>query len=332
MDLFRHIEADWMFRSLMKAIAAGDALPITYADGSRVERSISERAREIARCWVASSLRFRQVVDESPDDGEVIALLVEVLGSDMRSGFEELADGARDQILGSIEMFIDPARVMDLPDDIVARSCSLCLSRARALAERGDGPGAFDWVQRARLVGPMTPFQTDDLLSALSAIAHAVLDDHRYVRQGLQSCPEHADAALLRDALHDCIQLVGDIVETILEINQSPEASSARLTALVAAIPVAIRLVDLRKELSSEDGDVGWRAVEALVSCLRVCLEQHPTHGRGWAVVALWAAYSRQARETREAAKLATHYGSVTFLERELDRIELDLGLTEDAG
>jgi hypothetical protein len=258
-------------------------------------------------------------------------MLSEVLGSDMRCGLEELANGARDQILGFIEMFIDPARVTDLPDEIVARSCSLCLSRARALAERGDGPGASDWVERARLVGPMTPFQTEDLLSTLSAIAHTVLDDHRCVRQGLKSCPEHADAALLRDALHDCVRLVGDIVEMILEINQPPDASSALITALVAAIPVAIRLVTPREELSREDGDVGRRAVEALVSRLRACLKQYPTHGRSWAVVALWAAYSRQARATREE-KLATHYGSVGFLERELERIEVDRSLTEDAG
>jgi hypothetical protein len=77
---------------------------------------------------------------------------------------------------------------------------------------------------------------------------------------------------------------------------------------------------------------MGPQAVDALVTRLRACLDQHPTHGRGWAVVMLWAARCDQVQVVSEAEKLATHYGAADFLEREMVRIEKDLGLTEDAG
>ena len=108
---------------------------------------------------------------------------------------------------------------------------------------------------------------------------------------------------MLRAALHDCIQLVERIVTAILQIGDAPDASPALLTTLVAAIPVAIRTASLREELSNEDEGFARRAVEALVSRLRACLDRHPTHGRGCAVVTLWTAYCRQAQATRESEK-----------------------------
>lgn len=330
-DIFRHTTSDWAIRSLIKGIATGGTLPISYTDGSCVERPISDRAREIARRWGATSLCFRRAKDESLGDHEVFGMLLEVLGPGVFSGLDQRPN-ATDLILGSIDRLIDPEAAAALPDDVVARSYPLCLSRARALAERGDSSGAFDWVERARLADPMTPFETDDLLAALSAIAHQVLDEHRDVRQGLQDFPEGNDSALLRAALHDCIQLVERIVTAILEIGDAPEGSSALLTTLVAAIPVAIRLASLREELSNEDEDFARRPVEELMGRLRACLDRHPTHGRGRAVVVLWAAYCRQVDVMREAEKLATYYGAAAFLERELERIEVDLDLTEDAG
>jgi hypothetical protein len=333
MDLFRPIEADWMFRSLMKAIAAGDALPITYADGSPVERPISDRAREIARRWRTGSLRFRQAADESSNDVEVIAMLLEVLGIDTLSGLEEIANGARDPLLGFIEMLIDPARVTAIPDEFVAKSRSPCLARARALAERGDASGALDWVNRApRPVAPMTSSEMDDLLATLSAIAHGELDRHRVMRQHLRTFPGDADSAALGAMLLDCARFVEGIVTTIMQIGQAPEASHAQLAMLVAATPVAMRLAYLRDELSGVEGGFGWPLVEALVSGLRAGLDRNPTHGRGCAVVMLWAARCGEKRMASDMEKRATHYGAADFLEREVVRIETDLGLTEDAG
>lgn len=322
-DIFRLTALDWAFRSLIKAIAGGGTLPVTYVDGSCVERPISDRSQEIARRWVATSLRFRQTEEESPGDLEIFGMLFEVLGPDIFSGHEQRPD-AKDPILGLIEKVIDPAAAAVLPDDVVARSCSLCLSRARALAERGDSSGAFDWMERARLAGPMTPSETDDLIGTLSALAHQVLDEHRCIRQCLRCFPDGADSALLRAALHDCVRLVGGIVTMIMESHQPPDTSSALLTALVAAIPVAIRLAVLRGELSSEDGGAARRTVEAFMTRLHVCLNSYPTHGRGLAVVALWTARC-QVGAPREVEKRAVHYGAAAFLERERERIELDL-------
>jgi hypothetical protein len=59
---------------------------------------------------------------------------------------------------------------------------------------------------------------------------------------------------------------------------------------------------------------------------LRACLRRHPTHGRGWAVVTLWAAYCRQVHATSDAKKRAIHFGAASFLELEGTRIEKDRG------
>ena len=100
---------------------------------------------------------------------------------------------------------------------------------------------------------------------------------------------------------------------------------------LIAVTPVAIRVAYLREELSLEGDGFGWQNVEELVGRLHACLEQHPSHGRGWAVVALWARRDG-APDAGDMEKRATHYGVGAFLKRELERMSADLDLTEEAG
>jgi hypothetical protein len=222
---------------------------------------------------------------------------------------------------------------MKIPEEIVANSRRLCLSRARVFAERGDASGALDWVGRARhLVSPMTMSEAEDLLATLSAIAHGLLDEYRGMRELLRAVPDDDGAAELRGALLDGALLAERIVTMILEIGEAPEATHVLLATLVAAIPVAIRVAYLRMELSSEDEGSKLDAVDALVARLRACLDANPTHGRGWAVLMLWTARSGPTPAAGEQEKLATHFGARDFLEGEVVRIERDRGLSQDAG
>lgn len=84
----------------------------------------------------------------------------------------------------------------------------------------------------------------------------------------------------------------------------------------------------LRAELGRDDKGLGPEAVRQLVERLARCLEQQPTHGRGWAMIALWLALYGE----RDEKKQAEHFGAGDFFEREAERIDDDRGLSEDAG
>jgi hypothetical protein len=327
MDFFKFIEGNWTIRSLVKSIAAGGTLPLTRPDGSREERPIPDQACDIARRWVSTSLQFSarpDVPDESPELPEILEMLLQVMGAEAfaacsRSGAE------------CSPVFFHPAALFTVPEADAARSRSICLARARQHAERGDWAGALQWENRARRLGPPTTVsELEDLLAMRAAIAHRILDDLRGVRGWLRAAPDWVDLAPLCASLLEAVKMVEGIVATIMQIGAAPDGTHTQLTTLVSAISVAIRIVCLREELSSTHEGLAEQAVDALVSQLRACLEQHNDRGRGLALVALWIRCSdpKDQRAARKLEKLAVHHGAGDFLENEWARLRADLGVT----
>ena len=314
----------------MKTMAAAGTLPITRADGSHEERPVPDRARDIARRLVATSLRFSAPSDapsEAPELPEIVQMLRDVLGEE---AFSALACRGED---GAPAPF-HPAPLFTVPEEQAARTPSICRARARQLAERGDRQGALSWEERARRLGPpTTASELEDVLATRAAIAHGLLDDLRRARAFLRAAPGGVDPALLVAPLLQVIQLAEGIVVELLQLGAAPEGSHLQLTTLVSAIPVAIRIACLRDELASAHEGVTEPVVEQLVSHLRACLERHCDHGRGLAVVALWTRCSDRAdpRPARQVEKLAVHHGAGVFLERVWTRLLVDHGSTETA-
>jgi hypothetical protein len=325
MDFFRSIDADWTARSLVKTIAAGGTLPLTGSDGSREERPIPDQARDIARRWESTSLQFlarTDVLERAPELPELFHMLLQVLG---KEAFMELTRGGEE---GSPVPF-HPAALFTVPEADAARTRSICLARARQLAERGDREGALQWKDRACLLGPpTTAAELEDLLATLAAIAHGVLDDARRARSYLRAVPDGVDLAPLRTPLLQIVQMAERIVATIMQIGAAPDGTNIQLTMLVSVIPVAIRIACLREELSIAHEGLEEQAINALVSQLRICLEQHHDHGRGLALVALWlrGSHPKDPGTVRKAERLAVHHGAGDFLESERTRLRADFG------
>jgi len=121
--------------------------------------------------------------------------------------------------------------------------------------------------------------------------------------------------------------VIAKLIENILEAG---EAAGLHLEALVHALPVAIRATILCGELGWEDERLNDKALGHLVVQLRQRVKEHPTHGPGWALLAIWYELSNQPEEEAAATKRAVHFGARQVLEAEWARIEDDLGLLDE--
>ena len=166
----------------------------------------------------------------------------------------------------------------------------------------------------------------------LTAVTHAILDGVRPLRGALRANADGLDRDVVVETLLGCSRCAETIVERILQLGRAPEGSPAWLDPLVAAASLAIRSMLLRVELGCDDEGLGPEAVRQLIKRLMLCLEQQPTHGRGWAMIALWRTLYGERDEEAYAKKQADHFGAGDFFEREAERVDDDRGLSEDDG
>lgn len=326
MDPAYCIEQMWGLRVLFHMVAEG-RLSITGADGASLDLPISAAAQEAARRWLENSLGFQGSADEPLIDAEITFVLSEIFGGEtvaawMRSAFQP-------RMLG----VLDPALETVLPDELVLAIPRFCFARARRLAEAGDLRGAFEWLGRLPHFGPATAgAEINELVTALAAVVHAQLDHMRPLRVALRTNTDGLDRDFMVKALLEGARSAELIIERILQLGRAPEGSPAWLEPLVAAASLANRTALLRVELGRDDEGIAPEAVRQLVERLARCLEQQPTYGRGWAMLALWLALYGEQDEEAQAKKQAAHFGAGDFFEREAERIDDDLGLSEDAG
>jgi hypothetical protein len=228
---------------------------------------------------------------------------------------------------------LDPALEAVLPDELVLVIPRLCFARARRLAEAGDLHGALEWLGRLPKLRPAASgAEIDEWIAMLTAVTHAILDDVRPLRGALRANADGLDRDFVVETLLGSSRCAETIVKQILQLGRAPEGSPAWLDPLVAAASLAIRTMLLRAEIGRDDEGLGPEAVRQLVEQLERCLEQQPTHGRGWAMIALWLALHGERDEEAQAKKQAEHFGAGDFFEREAERVDDDRGLSEDAG
>lgn len=324
-DFARHVEHQWMMRLLVHMIAEGVGA-VTDGEGTPRPLRVSDSARETARRWRLSSLRFtRQSDDGVPDDDETMRMLVEVFGVDAFHSHAQVLDPLGEHVA----MLAAPVIETSLADDEILKSGALCIARARRLAEGGDRSAALTWLQHGRNRGsPRSSAEVADVVAILGEIAHSVLDDGRRLRAMLRECPEGESRESARGVLEGEATLVETLLAQMTEVGNAPERTPALLRLLVVAGPLTLRVALLRDELS--DSDQALESVQTVVDLIEGCLEQQPAHGRGWAILALWRRCWGQKDD--DATKRAVHYGSGPFLEHEWARMIADLGLTQHAG
>jgi len=325
-DFARYVEHQWMMRVLVHMIAEGDGGAVTDGEGTPRPLLVSDSARETARRWRLSSLRFTRHSDDGvPDDDETTRMLVEVFGVDAFHSLAQVADPLGEHVA----MLVAPVIEILLADEEILKSGALCIARARRLAEGGDRSAAMAWLKHGRDRGsPRSSAEAADVVAILGEIAHSVLDDGRRLRAMLRECPEGEPRDSAIEALKAEATLVERLLAQMTEVGNAPERTPALLALLVVAAPLTLRVALLRDELS--DTDQALESAQAVVDRTEACLEQQPAHGRGWAILALWRRCWGQKDD--EATKRAVHYGSGLFLEHEWARMIADLGLTQDAG
>lgn len=325
-DLAYCIENMWRLRILFRMVAEGK-LSLTRADGTSLDLPISAAAQEAARRWLKNSLGFLGFAGEPLIDAEIMFVLREVFGS------EALAAWMHPSALQTgIQAMLNPELETVLPDDMVLASPRLCCARARRLAEAGDLRGAFEWLGRLpKLHRALSETEIYELIAAFTAVIHTMFDRVRPLRGALRANADGLDRDLVVETLLESARSAEIIVERILQLGRAPEGSPAWLDPLVAAVSLAIRSMLLRVELGRDDEGLGPEAVGQLVEWLERCLDQQPTHGRGWAMIALWLTLCGEPNEA-QAMKQAEHFGAGDFFDREAERVDDDRGLSEDAG
>jgi hypothetical protein len=327
MDLACCIENMWGLRILFHSVAEGK-LSLTRADGSSLDLPVSSAAQEAARCWLKKSLGFLGAADEPLIDPEITLVLREVFGSE---AIAALTQPAAFQM--GILTALNPALEAVLPEEIVLAIPRLCFARARRLAEAGDLHGALEWLGRLPKHRPAeSGAEIGEWIAMLTAVTHAILDGVRLLRGALRANVDGLDRDFVVETLLGSAACAEITVERVLQVGRAPEGSPAWLDPLVAAVSLAMRIMLLRAELGRDDEGLGPEAVRQLVERLARCLEQQPTHGRGWAMIALWRALCGERDEEVQAKKQAEHFGAGDFFEREAERVDGDRGLSEDAG
>jgi hypothetical protein len=327
MDLACCIENMWGLRILFHLVAEGK-LSLTGADGSSLDLPVSSAAQEAARRWLKNSRGFLGAADEPLIDPEITLVLREVFGSEAVAAHMQPS-----AFQMGILTALNPALETVLPEEIVLAIPRLCFARARRLAEAGDLHGALEWLGRLPKHRPAeSGAEIDEWIAMLTAVTHALLDGVRPLRCALRANADGLDREFGVETLLGSSRCAETIVERILLLSRAPEGSPAWLDPLVAAASLAIRSMLLRVELGRDDEGLGPEAVRQLVDRLKRCLEQQPTHGRGWAMIALWQALYGDRNEEAQAKKQAEHFGAGDFFDREAERVDDDRGLSEDAG
>jgi hypothetical protein len=325
-DLAYCIENLWGLRVLFHMIAEGRP-SLTRPDGSPLDLPISVAAQDTARHWLKNSLRFRCAADEPLIDAEITFVLREVFGSELVTAWMHPS-----ALQTGMHAVLDPELETVLPDEIVLANPRLCCARARRLAEAGNLRGALESLGHLSKLRPALGVVSDELIAALAAVAHANFDHMLPLRGALRANADGLDRDFVVKVLFEGARTSEIIVDRILQLCRAPEGAPAWLHPLVAAVSLAIRIMLLRVELGRADEGLGWEAVRQLVERLARCLEQQPTHGRGWAVIALWLSLYGEREEAVQARKQAEHFGAGDFFEREAERVDDDRGLSEDAG
>jgi len=321
----RYVHLDWDLRVAMKALANLDA-PLKRGDGTIIE--ISEVQREAIRGWEQASLRFL-ASDQDPMQGiHIWSVFIEVFGQKAIDGFMARSQRGIDPF----GLLLDPAIEENLPEDTVRTSLSLSLARARRLLKRGDWDGAVPWFPDLRkLEWPLSGTEVEGLMAIWAAIAHHMIGRYSRLRRLLRIIPnrdeEQVRALIATPELSAAMDIIAKRVDDILKVG---EVVGPRLEALVHALPVAIRAAILCEELSCEHERLNAEALGHLGEQLRQRVEAHPTHGRGWALLAIWYNCSGQPDEEAAATKLAVHFGAGQALEEEWARIDDDLGLLDE--
>jgi hypothetical protein len=230
-------------------------------------------------------------------------------------------------------MIFDPTAEEALPDEQVRASLPLSLARARRLLKGGDWDGAIRWIPDLRtLRPPLSAPGLDGLLATYAEMAHHILDQQRRLRALFRAIPAGDDRDHGRGALLEGVRLGERLVEQLRQLGEAPEGSSTLLDTLVHAIPVAVRIMLWRTELDAIHEGLTPEAVHHLVEQLARCLEQHATHGRGWALLALWLRLDDD-QAMAHAEKRARHFGAEHVLEDEWARLCADVGSAgEDTG
>lgn len=158
--------------------------------------------------------------------------------------------------------------------------------------------------------------------AALAAAAHAALDEIRRVRRfagALQHPDRPAAVAVVVDATRRADALAHDIL------------AQADDRALVIALPVAIRIAVIRTFWEVTPDAPSLPPVETLIARLGESLDVHALDGDAWAVLALWQSLTDQRVPAAASRSRAFMRGSGDLYAREVDRIGIDVGLTDDA-
>lgn len=158
--------------------------------------------------------------------------------------------------------------------------------------------------------------------AALAAAAHEALDEVRRVRR-YAGALQHPDRPAAVAAVVDATNRADALVRAILD-GTDPRA-------LVIALPVAIRVAVIRQfwEVAPDAPTVA--DVETLIAGLGDSLDDHATDGDAWAVLALWQSLTNQRAPAAASRSRAFLRGSGDLYAREVDRIGIDVGLTDDA-
>jgi hypothetical protein len=306
----RYVHLDWNLRVAMKALANPNA-SLKRGDGSIIE--ISEVQREAIRGWEQASLRFLADEQDPMQDVHIWSAFVEAFGQKAIDGFMSRSQRGIDPL----GLLVDPTVEEKLPEETVRTSLPLSLARARRLLKRGDWDGARPWFPNLRkLEGPLSGSEVEGLMAIWAAIAHHMIGAYSRLRRLLRTLSnrneEQVRALLANLDLSVPLGVIAKLVEDILETG---EAVGARLEALVHALPVAIRATLLCGELGCEHERLNDEALGHLGEELRQRVEEHRTHGPGWALLAIWYNLSEQPEE-EAATKCAVHFGAGRFSKR----------------
>jgi len=321
----RYVRLDWSFRVAMKALANLNA-PLKRGDGAVIE--ISEVQREAIRGWEQASLRFLAGDQEPMQDVHIWSVVVEVFGQEAIDGFMSRSQRGIDPF----GLLVDPAVEEVLPEEMVRASLPLSLARAHRLLKRGDWDGARPWLPDLRkLKGPLSEPEVEGLMAIWAAIAHHMIGQYSRLRRCLRTLPnrdeEQVRALFAKVDFSVPLGIIAKLIEDVLETG---EAVGLRLEALVYALPVAIRATLLCGDLGCEHERLNDEALSHLGEQLRRRVEEHRTHGPGWALLAIWYNLSEQPEEEAAATKYAVHFGAGKLLEDEWARIEDDCGLLDE--
>lgn len=310
-DWPRLVEGDWMIRFFLRHISEHGYLEIGAANEPRTRCQLRPEQQNRARELLAQRRRFTRKPGD--DDSEnVLRTLLDDVDPRLESHIKANSNP-------SVDWILRPEVEASLPEDVVRASVTLSFARARRLATAGEIERALEFIALHPIpTATVTVYDRRTRAEALVAITHALLDRSRELVSGaaylLQFAPEHEliDKALQIAEAHSTFANLG--LASLDSDDDAPES----IEHLILTLSVELRLAHVRHQLGVEDA---WSPLLERIPKLRDALARAPTHGKGWA----WMAILDQLRDVRSNARAqAIHFGAQAYLDEIETRFEAD--------